>query len=179
MLIQAHYRMQLNFTFQGMDAVRSSLQRLADFILRLKEIKDHHEHKEALPVLDLARSEFIKALADDLNISQALASIFEMVRHINVLCDEKKIGVKEAIKVLELLEHFDKVLCILPLEAEEEKIPVHLEAALEERQKARKEKNWKLADECRERITKEGYIIEDTPGGGRLKKAIQTGKVHD
>jgi cysteinyl-tRNA synthetase len=170
-LLQTHYRIQLNFTMQGLDAVRKTLERISDFIYRLREIKQDEEHGLVGKIVEESLDSFTKALADDLNISLALASLFELIRQVNILCDEGKLGKKEAERVLDLLYKFDTVLAVLPLETKEEGISHELQALLEQREKARLSKNWKSADECRDAILSKGYVIEDTPQGARLKKA--------
>ncbi len=170
MLLQTHYRTQLNFTMQGLDAVRKTLERISDFIYRLREIKQDQEHGFVGEIVKESLESFTKALADDLNISLALASLFELIRQVNILCDEGKLGKGEAKRVLDLLCKFDTVLAVLPLETKEEEIPSELQDLLEQREKARLSKNWKSADECRDAIYSKGYVIEDTPQGARLKK---------
>ena len=113
---------------------------------------------------------FALALSDDLNISAALAVIFDLVREINALSDQGAISVAEAKEVLNTMKKFDSVLGVLTFEKQEEEIPQELQEAFEKRLQARKDKNWKLADELRDYITKSGYLIEDTPSGARLKK---------
>jgi cysteinyl-tRNA synthetase len=171
MLLQTHYKTQLNFTFQGLDATKSALQRLNDFIQRLNEID--HPQEEAGKIEGLCQKtldHFAEALADDLNISAALAVLFDFVREMNVLCDEGQIGKEEAKKALELLKKLNSVLGVLSFEKQEPSIPSELQEALERRLQARQEKNWKLADELRDFIHQRGYVIEDTPHGARLKK---------
>jgi cysteinyl-tRNA synthetase len=170
MLLQAHYRTQLNFTFAGMDAAVQTLTRFSDFIFRLNEIREKKEHGSVQPILEKALDQFCINLADDLNISPALAALFDMVREINILCDQDKVGISEAQEVLKFLSKIDQVLGVLPLQPEEESIPPELEEALQKRDTARAEKNWKLADECRNLIQSRGYVIEDTPHGARLKR---------
>jgi cysteinyl-tRNA synthetase len=170
MLLQTHYRTQLNFTFVGLDAAANSLERLGDFIARLKAIEDTHTHKSAEPLLKKCSDAFAQALADDLNISSALAAIFDLVREINGLCDAKKISAEEAQKTLYLLKQFDQVLGLLPFESNAEEIPANLLELLEKREEARALKNWKVADACRSELLSHGYLIEDTPTGARLKK---------
>lgn len=170
MLLQTHYRTQLNFTFQGLDGVRKTLERVSDFVYRLREVKGEKEHGLTQKVLDKSLHAFTEALADDLNISLALASLFDLIREINILCDEGKIGKKEAKDVLDLLARLDTVLAVLPLTEKEEEIPGELQELLLEREKARKEKDWKKSDVCRDAIAAKGYAIEDTPQGPRLKK---------
>jgi cysteinyl-tRNA synthetase len=169
MLLHTHYKTQLNFTISGLDGVKSSLQRLNDFIQRMQEISGESKNS-VQPHLDKAFKHFAEALADDLNISVALAALFDMVREINSLCDQGQMGSDDAQKVLSMMKKFDSVLGVLTFEAAQEEIPQDLQEAFEKRLQARKEKDWKLADELRDYIANKGYIIEDTPNGARLKK---------
>lgn len=170
MLLQTHYKTQLNFTFTGLDAVKTTLQRLNDFVQRLKEIELSGGTGAADTVIQEAFQKFSEALADDLNISAALAALFDFMREINALMDAGKILKDDAKKVLELLQKFDTVLAIFDFESAKETIPAELEEALVKRLEARKEKNWALADSLRDFIHSKGYVIEDTPAGARLKK---------
>jgi len=122
------------------------------------------------PFLKNARMLFSEALADDLNISAALAALFDLVREINSLCDADKVGKEEAQKVLHLLEQFDQVLGVIPLKNAQEEISQELQELLAQREAARASKNWKAADAARDEILASGYVIEDTPVGARLKK---------
>lgn len=167
LLLSTHYRTQLNFTFAGLDAARASLQRIEDLASRLRTVEAPHLSTSCL---ERANLRFKAALADDLNISAALAALFDLVRELNVLCDEDKLGQIEAQEALRLLADWDKVLGVLPLQKKEEAIPVDLHRLLELRETARSEKNWRLSDEMRDKILARGYTIEDTPHGARLKK---------
>jgi len=169
-LLQTHYRMQLNFTMQVLDAARNSLERLDAFVQRLRSIHEEVSQGHVQPVLDKLFSAFKAAMGDDLNISVALAALFEAVREINILCDAGKVSTKEANAVIDMLSLLDKVLNVIPLTVKEEEIPQDLTEALQKRQKAREEKNWKEADHYRDLILSRGYIIDDTPSGARLKK---------
>lgn len=170
MLLQTHYKTPLNFTFQGLDAIKNSLQRLNDFIQRLQEIDAEQQGGEIDPICQKTLRLFAEAMADDLNISEALAHLFDFVREINGLCDADQIGKEEAKKILHLMQRFDSVLGFLTFERKEPEIPQDLQEALEKRLQARKDKNWKLADEMRDLIQQRGYMMEDTPHGVRLKK---------
>lgn len=170
LLLQTHYRTQLNFTLTGLDGAKEALQRLNAFIQRLLEIDATGTHGQVKSVLDTAWKLFTEALSDDLNISAALAAIFEMVREVNVLCDTGKMGKEEAQEVIQLMKKFDEVLGLLSFEKEVEEIPQELQDALERRNQARKAKDWVLADDLRDYILSRGYTIEDTAHGVRLKK---------
>lgn len=171
MLLQTHYKTQLNFTFAGLEAAKGSLQRLNDFIQRMTEITAETSTGEAEPILAKAFNDFSAALADDLNISAALAAIFDMVREINALSDAGTISKAEAEQVVALMKRFNAVLGLLSFENPVDGIPQELHEALEKRIQARKEKNWAMADTLRDFITSRGYVIEDTPAGARLKKS--------
>lgn len=170
LLLSAHYRTQLNFTMEGLDAARTTLERLSDIIDRLKAITEKQNGREIEEAITTTRQAFKDALADDLNISQAFAALFEFVRKINYLCDSNKVSEKESHTVLAFLKELDQVLGIIPFERKELEIPQELTLALEKREEARQAKNWAEADKQRAIITTAGYLIEDTPAGPKLKK---------
>ncbi|CRX38486.1 cysteine--tRNA ligase [Estrella lausannensis] len=169
LLMQTHYRTQLNFTMQGLDAAQHSLARLDAFVDRLESIDEKDSGYAVEELLGKAELEFKNHLADDLNISAALATLFDLVREINALIDQGKIGLKEAQNTLSLLKLFDGALGVLKFQLKAE-VPKELEEALENRAKARQNKDWKRADEIRDFIHSKGYIIEDSPKGAKLKK---------
>lgn len=170
MLLQTHYKTQLNFTFTGLESVKHTLQRLDDFIQRLTAIETPGKTNSAASLIEDSLRKFSEALADDLNISVALSVVFDLVKHVNALCDADKILAGDAEALLSLLKRFDSVLGVLTFEKRDEPIPKDLEEALQQRIQARKDKNWALSDSLREFITGRGYLIEDTPAGARLKK---------
>jgi cysteinyl-tRNA synthetase len=169
MLLHTHYKTQLNFTFAGLDALKGSLQRLQDFIYRLKNYGEGKggglaAHKERV------EEEFAKGLADDLNISHSLAALFDFVREVNGLMDGALLSKSEREEVLLLLKRFNAVLDILDFSDQEPEIPADVKRLFDLRLQARKEKNWSGADQLRQQILETGYIIEDSPTGARLKK---------
>ena len=168
LLLSTHYRTQLNFTFAGLDAARSSLRRIGDLMARLQEI-ELQGNATILPVLEDAELQFKQALGDDLNISVALSVMFDLVRELNTRCDEKTLTVADKDGALFLFGVWNRILGCLPLESEEV-VPEHLQILLHRRDEARKVKNWKASDEIRDEIFSAGYSIEDTPKGARLKK---------
>ncbi|NGX52507.1 MAG: Cysteine--tRNA ligase [Candidatus Anoxychlamydiales bacterium] len=169
MLLNSHYRTQLNFTFEGLKAAKTSIQRILDFVLRLKSVKEEKDGDLAYAIVKKEKTRFIQALLDDLNISLALSAIFDLIREINHLIDDKKISKKEALKTIKFLKEIDKVLGFIFIDKKED-IPKIVQDALEKRIDARKNKNFALADELRDFIFDQGYVIEDIPDGARLKK---------
>ncbi len=171
LLLQTHYKTQLNFTFQGLEAVKSSLQRLDDFVMRLETLESSHDGGQIEGIIHDTSRMFRDALGEDLNISSTLAALFEFVRHTNALCDANTISKKEAELGLSLLHSFDSVLGLLSFNQKSETIPDELKEAFQNRMQARKDKNWALADQMRDFIYQKGFVIEDSPQGSRLKKA--------
>ncbi|MDF2550091.1 MAG: cysS [Chlamydiales bacterium] len=167
LLLQSHYRMQLNFTFAGLEASKNALTRLHTFIGRLKE-QAHPSSFDEKPLSEAFFNQFAKALADDLNTPQALAALFDFVREVNTLIDQGLIGQESSQRLLETLSQVDSVLNVLF--KEEETIPAAIEALFEERLQARQTKQWALADQLRDQILALGFLIEDSPSGSRLKK---------
>ena len=168
LLLSTHYRTQLNFTFEGLEAARQTLNRWGDFIRRLRKARapsgiSLQKYKEQ------SEKAFQEALADDLNISLALAALFDVVKPINRLIDENQVTESEAKSFLAYLEELDRVLSLLPLEEKEMRIPSAVQEALKKREAARKEKNWKEADLQRDYIHSQGFIIEDGEEGSFLK----------
>jgi cysteinyl-tRNA synthetase len=159
-LIAAHYREQLNFTFDGLQAARSALQRMDEFLLKLQETAGEILQRQPTELI----AAFESALDDDLNISAALGSLFEFIRDAN----KRTIGPGEAAGILTAWRRFDEVLGFgIPAKSE---VPVEVHQLVEERQAARKEKNFKRSDEIRDQLAKLGWTIEDTPQGPRPKK---------
>ncbi len=169
MLMQTHYRTQLNFTFEGLEGARQSLSRLTDFSLRMQEIAGKSpSSSECHSILEKALFDFTKAMGDDLNISVALAAVFEMMKEVNILYDKGGLSSGDASEVLNVLQQFNGILGIFSFDHEE--APVQLKELLRKRIEARDQKNWKLADMLRDEIHAQGYRIDDTPRGPRLKK---------
>lgn len=170
MLLQAHYRTQLNFTFEGLAATCNTLDRLDDFIERLRSVKETFGPIDVSPLIEKSFVEFKRGLGDDLNISSSLAALFDFVRVINGYIDQKKIDPKQVEKIFQFLKQLDTVLNIFSFEEKKEQFPSNVVEALRKRQEARQNKDWNAADRERDFILSQGYLIEDTPEGARLKK---------
>ncbi|CCB89577.1 cysteine--tRNA ligase [Simkania negevensis] len=169
LLLSTHYRTQLNFTLEGLNAARQSLQRLEDFVHRLKQVQ---KGKRASAQIKETKDRFNAALADDLNISVALAALFDFIRHVNGDIDRNELSKEGASQVLAFLKEIDHVLGVIPLKEREEEIPKDIQEAFTRRQEARAKKNWADADKERDYIQSKGYLIEDSPTGSRVKKNI-------
>ncbi|PIN78076.1 cysteine--tRNA ligase [Candidatus Woesearchaeota archaeon CG10_big_fil_rev_8_21_14_0_10_34_12] len=147
--LTSSYRKPLDFTFENLENAKNSLERLKNIINENKD--DKKTNKEYL-------DKFKKAIEDDLNAPQALAILWELVR------DEKAEGKIEAIKKI------DSVLGLNLLKKEKLEIPEEIKKLADEREKARKNKDFKKSDELRNKLKQKGWQVDDALGGQRLKK---------
>ncbi|MBU0536800.1 MAG: cysteine--tRNA ligase [Nanoarchaeota archaeon] len=166
LLMSAHYRTQLNFTEEGIKAAESSVQRLNDFMLKLKE-QSGEENKNIKARIKKARKEFEEAMDNDLNMPDALGAVFEFVKEINKLMAEKKVSRKDAEDIEGFMLKLDNVLGVL---SQEEDVAKEIQELADKREQARKDKDFKTADSIRDELKEKGYILEDTPKGPRVKK---------
>lgn len=168
LLISTHYRQQLNFTFEGLEAAKNAIERLTNFMRRLLEVEEKG-CKEIATLIARVQRCFEEAMDDDLNISVALAALFDFVKDVNKLIDENKLGKEEAQEVYRLMTKFDRVLGIIGEVKKEEKLSKEAEELIKKREEARKAKDWKTADEIRQQLKDMGIIIEDTQQGVKWK----------
>jgi cysteinyl-tRNA synthetase len=118
-----------------------------------------------------ARHSFEEAMDDDLNISVALAALFDFVRDVNNLLDNNMLSEKEAEQVYELMMSFDKVLGVIGQVKKGEKLSAEAEELFRKREEARKARDWQTADKLREQLKALGIVVEDTPQGVRWRFA--------
>ena len=164
-LITTHYRGSLNFTFDGLAAARTALARLDAWRERLIETAGSEASPEAP---DAATEGFFTALDDDLNISGALAVLFETLRESNRRMDEGLLTPRRARGLLDWLARVDGVLALEPEAAAG--IPPEVEELATARAAARTAKEWKKSDDLRDRIAALGWTVKDTKDGQRISK---------
>lgn len=169
-LLSTHYRKMLNFTFDGLEQARASRQRILDFVYDIEHRTFPPGRNQKIQQLsEKTLEEFRAGLSDDLNISAALAALFEFIREVNQTMSRETIGRDDAAKILETVGEINRVLDILP-EKKEESLPPEILEKIELRQKARQEKNFALADAIRNELREMGIILEDTREGVRWKR---------
>jgi cysteinyl-tRNA synthetase len=153
--LNANYRSKLTFTWEGLDGAQTSLERLRSAVYDMDEpgtIDEEYVNK------------FTDQINDDLNMPRALAVTWDLVR--SDLTDAKKKAT---------LQMFDSVLGLnlATWQPKEETIPEDISRLIDQRQKARENKNWTEADEIREQLTAAGYHVKDTPDGPQVKHIKQ------
>ena len=174
LLLSAHYRKQLNFTWASLGQAEEALRRLTDFLGRLDAIKGAGSHAEIAARVDQARTEFGAAMQDDLNTAAALGAIFELVRALNSAIDAGAVGADDVTNIRQTFDLFDRVLGVLSLRrAEDEQPPVpveEIERLIEERHAARRRRDFGEADRVRDDLAARGVLLEDNAGGTRWKR---------
>ncbi|MGC8847056.1 MAG: cysteine--tRNA ligase [Candidatus Hydrogenedens sp.] len=166
-LLATHYRQPNNFTFETVESASSSIRRIRDFRLRLKEIKGSGD--ELMEECSQCEKLFIDALDDDLNISSALGVLFDFIRDVNKKIDNGEVGEKGAHNAINLLNKLNQITGLFNPDMEDE-IPAEVLEKVMQRQQARREKNFTLADTIRNQLLEQGWVIEDTPQGPRVKR---------
>lgn len=175
LLMSTHYRQQLNFRREGLDSAATSLTRIREAARLWQERADRSEGEgilsgQAEEVTRNAKESFIDAMDADLNISEGLAAVFELVRKGNHLL-EKGMGSEGAKQLLEVLNEFDTVLVLLEVPDEGEgELPEDIQTLIDTREAARTRADWEEADRLRNQLKEAGFHIEDTPDGPRWKR---------
>ncbi len=172
-LIGAHYRRKLNFTLEALGQARETLARFDEFFDRMRSIDRAGDGSEAELAVSTAAAAFSSAIADDLNISEALAAMFELLRSGNKLADAGGLSKAGAERILGAFRRFDSVIGALEVDAVRcNEVPPEVVQLAEERKAARLAKNFAESDRLRDEIAKLGYVVEDQPKQEyRLKKA--------
>ena len=168
LMISSHYRSPINYSTDIIEQCKASLARLytcrdsLDFAL--ENAAEGEADSDILAMFDKRRQQFIEAMSDDLNTADAIAALFELVRDINsnvIAANANKGTVDAAIKV------FDELADVLGLvyNRKKEDLDSEIEALIEQRTQARKDRNWAEADRIRDELKAKGIVLEDTAKG--------------
>ena len=153
------------------------LKRLKDFVYELENHSFAEGENAAIkPLLIETEDRFREGLSDDLNISTALTSVFELIRKINLFISEGKIYASDAKYILKTIDQFDHVLGVLP-EKKSKDLSGKILAKIQERENARKMRDFEKADRIRDELLAQGIILEDTRDGIRWK-VLDTKRKH-
>jgi cysteinyl-tRNA synthetase len=174
LLLSAHYRKQLNFTWESLGAAEGALTRITDSLARLDTVTRPGGHPAILERVAEARTAFADAMQDDLNTAAALGAIFVLVQALNSAVDAGAVGVGDVPAIRAAFDEFDHVLGILSLRrAEDEQPPVpveEIERLIEDRHAARRRRDFAAADRLREELAGRGVLLEDSAAGTRWKR---------
>jgi cysteinyl-tRNA synthetase len=182
LLLSTHYRKMLDFTDAALKQARTSRNRIRNLLFELRHVeRELPPDPDVAGAADAARAGFVAGLEDDLNISEALASLFELVKDANILVAQGKIGRADAHRIIAVIEEIDAgvLACLMDRgpatnaskgPGGAEVLEANFQALIEARQKARAEKNFRLADEIRQELLRAGIVLEDTKDGLRWKR---------
>jgi cysteinyl-tRNA synthetase len=170
LLASVPYRKQLNFTFDGIRAAQTSIERLRNFQRRLEEGGFSAGANSAITELaDTACNNFIAGMDDDLNTAQALGAVFEFIRDVNTKMDAGEFQADNVADANRVLTLFDSIFNVLKSEKAGEVPADEIEALIAERLAARKSRDFARSDAIRDDLKTRGVILEDTPQGTRWK----------
>ena len=175
LMLSGHYRIQINFTKELLDSSKSSVERLYNCINNLENLKSEVKHKDMteeehiyLKSLDKYRDKFIEKMDDDFNTADAISVLFDLTKDINNnISIDSSVGICENAE--KLIGELGKPLGILQKRIEKD-LDSEIEELIEQRQEARKNKNFALADKIRDDLKARNIVLEDTPQGVRWKK---------
>ena len=171
-ILNAHYRKPLNFNAEAIEAAKTSLRRLKNSKKRLTELLENAEDAPATEEISKKigeiRESFKAHMMDDLNTPDAFSDMFALSKFANSGIDENSTrgSIEEALK---LFGEFTEVLGVLQ-DDEETGLDSEVKEFIKQRDEARKNKDYKLSDEIRDRLTEMGYIVKDTPNGTEVEK---------
>jgi cysteinyl-tRNA synthetase len=169
-LLSVPYRKQLNFTFEGLRAAETTVERLKDFRKRLKEAKvEPGGNEEIHATAERALAEFETGLDDDLNTSVALAALHNLMREVNTGLGDHAVLEENKRELLHVLDRFDSVFNVMG-EDEAVMLDDEVQALIDERQEARRRRDFARADEIRDELSARGITLEDTKDGVRWKR---------
>lgn len=176
-MLSAHYRSPINFSSELLEQAQNGLERIYNCIDNLLYLKEHAEEREMSEaekelqnkLLEI-KGKYIEAMDDDLNTADAIAAIFDIVKELNSNITANSKSSKAIIDFSHsLIRELGGVLGIAQKQ-KEDNLDSEIEELIESRQQARKEKNWKLADEIRDKLKDMGIVLEDTPQGVKWKR---------
>jgi cysteinyl-tRNA synthetase len=165
LLLKGHYRETFNFTLEGLEEARAALGRLDECLGKLREVAGSTTGDADMDLVE----KFASALDDDLNVSAAWGVVFDWVREANRRLAANELSKEAAASALAAWAKIDSVFGLG--QKQDGETPAELQAFLEQRQAARKAKDFKRADQLRDELKARGWLIEDTPKGPKLKKS--------
>lgn len=169
-LISSHYRSPINYSLDIIEQCKSALERLytcrdsLDFAIKNAAEETKENDAELIAELDKRREQFITAMDDDLNTADGLAAIFELTKDINTKILDSDVSKAVCEHAAKLYDELCDVLGIL-YNRKENTLDSDIEALVEKRQEARKNKDWATADKIRDELKAKGIILKDTPQG--------------
>ncbi|RJX28531.1 MAG: cysteine--tRNA ligase [Desulfurivibrio sp.] len=162
-MIRNHYRKPINFSSKKLDAARTSLRRLDEFTRKIQCLPPGLPHPKVAAYVTEMEESFQAAMDDDMNVSKSFGSLFDFIKKVNPIINDGQLDLDQKQYIKECLERIDSVLHVLKLE--ECPLAPEIDKLIQEREKARKEKDWARADDVRTRLAEQGITVIDTAKG--------------
>jgi len=174
LLLSAYYRKQLNFTWESLGHAEGALRRLTDCLARMDSVTGEGTHPAIADRVNAATSAFAAAMLSDLNTAAALGTMFDLVGDLNSALDAGQLGKGDLPVIRDAFDRFDRVLGVLSLRRQEDEhppVPVEeIEKLIEERQAAKRRRDFQTADRIRAGLAERGVLLEDSAQGTRWKQ---------
>lgn len=174
LLISSHYRSKLNFSTDRIAEASSNIRKIQNCLDRLLDLEPDAKENSSFAFFSDAvlqwKKEFEESLADDLNVSKALAVVFESLKQINSVLDANKADSKQRMEYIQILAYYDRIFGVLEFSVEKDLIDSEIDSLIEERQTARKNKDFARSDAIRDQLLSQGILIEDTKDGIRWRR---------
>ena len=171
LLLSVPYRKQLNFTFDALRGAEKTVQSLRDFRERLESARtEPGSSPELRAAAARAQASFEAGMDDDLNTSVALAAVHTLTREVNTALDNCGVRADDRRELLGLVERFDSVLNVFGSNRQAEMLDSEIQTLIDERQEARRRRDFARADEIRDQLAARGITLEDTRDGVRWKR---------
>ncbi len=167
-MVSTQYSGPIDFSDKSIAFAKNSLERIQNLVFALQDVKDGENEKAIEEITKKCKSEFIESMDDNFNTPRAFAAIFELVKEINPLIKEKQLSKNNAEHVLSFFQEVNSIFDFLEFEKGE--IGSDIEALVQQREQARKDKNYAKADKIRNQLNGMGIILEDSTDGVKWKK---------
>lgn len=164
MVLKTLWRSPFDYSENALEESKAALEKIEEFARKVKDVKSNSG--EGIDIQKV-ESDFYKELDDDFNTPSALAVIFDFIKETNKQLDENRVSKKDAKSILAFLKKFNEVFDIIDFK--KPSIPIEIKRLADEREKARKEQDWRRSDEIRKEIEDKGYKVEDTSSGPIVK----------
>ena len=163
MLLGVHYRKPLRFTYKKLDSIRTALKRIDEFTRKLLCLPPGLPHPEIITFVSALENRFITAMDDDLNISGAIGALFDFIKKTNPILQTGILDLDQKNEIFETLRNINRVLGFLRLE--QCTLAPEINRLIQQREEARRRKDWAAADEARKELLRRGITVHDTATG--------------
>ena len=173
-ILKTLWRSPIDYSEKAVSEAKAGLEKIEEFLRKIKEIKQSKNNKQIQTIFKKAKTNFYKNLDNDFNTPKAIAVIFDFIRKANKLIDKNLISKKHAKEIQDFFKEINSIFDIIDFKTE--RIPLRIKRLAKNREKCRKEKNFKKADEIRKEIESLNYQIEDTEKGSVVKVLTNNSK---